>query len=245
MIHLQDINVIKKNKQIVSVHDLVVDQGKVTAIIGPNGAGKSSLLKVMSLLENPTSGTIQFAGKQVFPGKINLLERRKVSVVFQQPLMLDTTVYNNVATGLKIRNVPKKVIHETVYYWLKKFGIDQLAQQRAITLSGGEAQRVSIARAMATNPEVLFLDEPFSALDLPTRRKLLIDFQQILKETGTTTVFISHDYQEVKFLCDDVILMFEGQMINKVKLAHLHQEIEMLQGLKLFLTDWMTPLLNQ
>lgn len=245
MIHLQNIKVIKKDKQIVTVHDLIVDRGKITAIIGPNGSGKSTLLKVMSLLENPTSGIIQFAGKQVFPGKINLRERRKVSVVFQQPLMLDTTVYNNVATGLKIRNTPKKVIHETVDYWLKKFGVDQLAQQRAKTLSGGEAQRVSIARAMATNPEVLFLDEPFSALDLPTRRKLLLDFQQILKETGTTTVFISHDYQEVKFLCDEMILMFEGQMVKKIKLADLHQEKEMQQGLKLFLNDWMTPLFNQ
>lgn len=243
MIHLRDITVIKKNKQIVSVKDLVIEAGKVTAVIGPNGAGKSSLLKVMALLENPTTGTIEFVGNQVFPGKVNLTERRKVAVAFQEPLMLDTTVFNNVAIGLKFRKLPRKFIRETVHYWLKKFGIEHLADERAKTLSGGEAQRVSIARAMATNPEILFLDEPFSALDLPTRRKLLKDFQQILNETNITTVFISHDYHEVKFLCNDVIVMFEGIMIEKIAVCELQQK-KFQYELQLFLDDWMLPLIH-
>lgn len=243
MIHLHDITVIKKNKRIVSVKDLVVEAGKVTSIIGPNGAGKSSLLKVMALLDNPTTGTINFAGIQVFPGKVSLTERRKVAVVFQEPLMLDTTVYNNVAIGLKFRKVPRRSIYKTVDYWLKKFGIQHLSEERAKTLSGGEAQRVSIARAMAANPEILFLDEPFSALDLPTRRKLLKDFQHILNETKITTVFISHDYHEVKFLCHDVIIMNEGKLIDKIAVCELQQK-KFQDGLQLFLDDWMTPLIH-
>lgn len=243
MIHLRDVTVIKKNRKIVSVKDLVVEAGKVTSIIGPNGAGKSSLLKVMALLDNPTTGTIDFAGSKVFPGKVSLTERRKVAVVFQEPLMLDTTVYNNVAIGLKFRKVHRKLIHETVGYWLKKFGIEHLAGERAKTLSGGEAQRLSIARAMAANPEILFLDEPFSALDLPTRKKLLKDFQQILNETKITTVFISHDYHEVKFLSNDIIIMFEGIMIDKIAVCDLQQK-NYQHGLQLFLDDWMMPLIQ-
>lgn len=244
MLQLQDIIVVKKNKEIVAVKELVVKAGKVTALIGPNGAGKSSLLKVMALLENPTTGIIHFNSSQVFPGKVNLSDRRKVSVVFQQPLMLDTTVYNNVAIGLKFRKAPKSLIKKTVFYWLKQFGIDHLAEDRAKNLSGGEAQRLAIARAMATNPEILFLDEPFSALDLPTRRKLLKDFQRILKETGTTTVFISHDYHEVRYLCEDVILMFEGIMIDHAQVEDL-QFKRFTNDVDQFLDEWMTPLIDK
>lgn len=244
MLYLQDVTVVKKNKEIVAVNGLDIKTGRITALIGPNGAGKSSLLKVLALLENPTAGTIHFKGSQVFPGKLNLSDRRKVSVVFQQPLMLDTTVYNNVSIGLKFRKVPKKLIKETVFYWLKQFGIDHLAEDRAKNLSGGEAQRLSIARAMATNPEILFLDEPFSALDLPTRRKLLKDFQQILNETGTTTVFISHDYHEVRYLCEDVILMFEGKMIDHVKVEELKFK-RFNKAVNQFLDEWMTPLIHE
>ncbi|MEC1718212.1 energy-coupling factor ABC transporter ATP-binding protein [Schinkia azotoformans] len=244
MLDLQDITVIKRNKKIVSVQELTVKPGKVTGLIGPNGAGKSSLLKLMALLENPTTGIIHFNDLQVFPGKVNLTERRKVSVVFQQPLMLDTTVYNNVAIGLKFRKTPKKVIKETVFYWLKQFGIDHLAEDRAKNLSGGEAQRLSIARAMATNPEILFLDEPFSALDLPTRRKLLKDFQQILKETGTTTIFISHDYHEVRYLCEDIVLMFEGKMVYYGKVEELPFK-RFTNDVNQFLDEWMTPLIDE
>ncbi|MEC1640771.1 ATP-binding cassette domain-containing protein [Schinkia azotoformans] len=244
MLDLQDITVIKRNKKIVSVQELTVKPGKVIGLIGPNGAGKSSLLKLMALLENPTTGIIHFNDLQVFPGKVNLTERRKVSVVFQQPLMLDTTVYNNVAIGLKFRKTPKKVIKETVFYWLKQFGIDHLVEDRAKNLSGGEAQRLSIARAMATNPEILFLDEPFSALDLPTRRKLLKDFQQILKETGTTTIFISHDYHEVRYLCEDIILMFEGKMVDYGKVEELPFK-RFTNDVNQFLDEWMTPLIDE
>ncbi|HHW38203.1 MAG TPA: ATP-binding cassette domain-containing protein [Bacillales bacterium] len=243
MLHLQDITVVKKNKEIATVTELAVKAGKVTALIGPNGAGKSSLLKVMALLENPTTGTIHFNGSLVFSGNVNILDRRKVSVVFQQPLMLDTTVYKNVAIGLKFRKTPKQVIKETVFYWLKQFGIDHLAEARAKNLSGGEAQRLAIARAMATRPEILFLDEPFSALDLPTRRKLLNDFQRILKETGTTTVFISHDYHEVRYLCEDVIIMFEGKMVDHITVEEL-QFKRFTNDVNQFLDEWMTPLID-
>ncbi|WP_017753532.1 ATP-binding cassette domain-containing protein [Calidifontibacillus oryziterrae] len=244
MIHLQDVEVVKKEKSIVRVSHLQITTGKVTGVIGPNGAGKSSLLKVMALLDNPTSGVIKLKQKQVFPGKINIEERRKVSVVFQQPLMLDTTVFNNVAAGLKFRRLPKAIIKEKVQYWLKQFGVNHLSGQRARTLSGGEAQRVSIARAMATEPEVLFLDEPFSALDLPTRRKLLKDFQEIIRNTKTTTIIVSHDYQEIQFLCDEVIIMFEGKMIDKVPVNELMTE-SFSGDLLNFLKEWMTPLINK
>ncbi|WP_102347116.1 ABC transporter ATP-binding protein [Bacillus sp. Marseille-P3661] len=245
MIDLLGIKVVKKGKQILDVAKLNIESNKVTAIIGPNGAGKSTLLKVMALLEIPSEGTIYLDKNKVNPGKISVVERRKLSVVFQQPLMLDTTVYQNVALGLKLRKQSRKIINERVEHWLAQFGVTQLSNQRARTLSGGEAQRVSLARALASEPEILFLDEPFSALDLPTRRKLLKDLKEILNLTKTTVIFISHDYHEVQYLCDDILIMFNGNLVNKSNksdILNLQQTYP--EELSVFLRDWMTPLIE-
>ena len=130
----------------------------------------------------------------------------------QQASLLNTSVYQNVAIGLKVRKVPKKLIKEKVDYWLDVFKISHLAKKHAYHLSGGEAQRVNLARALILDPEVLFLDEPFAALDFPTKIQLLKELKEILKKTNTTTVFVSHDLLEVKFLTDKLAILMEGEI---------------------------------
>jgi tungstate transport system ATP-binding protein len=181
-------------------------------MMGPNGAGKSTLLKVMAFLESRTSGEILYRG-QVIPKGIPTLElRRKFSVALQQTLLLDGSVFNNVAIGLKLRKLPKAVIKEKVALWMDQFQISHLAKKNAHFLSGGEAQRVNLARAMIVEPEILFLDEPFSALDFPTKIKLMEDFKQIIEAAGTTTAFVSHDLMEINYLTNRLAIIVNGEV---------------------------------
>lgn len=212
IIRLKNIQFNSKDRTILSVPDLSIFQGETLGIMGPNGAGKSTLVKILACLQPPSNGQYFYKNTELSPEKTSLEQRRKWAVVLQQTLIFDTTVYHNVAAGLKIRKVPKAMIKEKVEFWLEKFGIAHLAKKNAHQLSGGEAQRVSLARALILDPEVLYLDEPFSALDYPTKVKLLKDFSSILKETNTTTIFISHDLAEVKFLTDRLAVIMNGEI---------------------------------
>jgi tungstate transport system ATP-binding protein len=137
-----------------------------------------------------------------------------MAVVFQEPLLLNTTVYENVATGLKLRGVPRQEIKKRVDRWLELLGIAHLAGRRSHQLSGGEAQRVSLARAFALEPNVLFLDEPFSALDFPTRLSLLNELDRLLKDTGIAAIFVTHDFSEVPYLTDRVAVLKNGRLVK-------------------------------
>lgn len=181
-------------------------------LIGPNGSGKSSLLKILSFLEVPTAGKLYFQGQSV-PKNVPLAIRRKIAIVFQEPLLLNTRVFDNVAIGLKIRGLPKEKIRERVDYWLEEFGVIRLSNQLALSLSGGEAQRVSLARAFALEPDVLFLDEPFSALDAPTKECLRTDLAHVFKSTQITTVLVSHDFKDILQLANRALILINGQVV--------------------------------
>ncbi len=241
IIELRDIKINKGNRSILDIGLLSLSPGETLGIAGPNGAGKSTLVKVMSLLEEPGQGTIFIRGKKVWPGKIDLSVRRQMAVMFQQPLMLSTSVYNNVALPLKLRRVSRKEIRPQVMKWLERFGIAHLADRSARSLSGGEQQRVNMARTMISDPRVLFMDEPFTALDLPTKKSLLTDFKQILSETGTTTVIVSHDYQEIRFLCQSMVIMGEGKIHKKTDTKNVDLS-ELPEYLSVFMKDWLSPL---
>ena len=133
-------------------------------------------------------------------------------MVFQEPLLFDTTVFENVAAGLKIRGVSRGEIDRTVPEYLERFGIGHLAKRSARKLSGGEAQRTSLARAFVTQPEIVFLDEPFSALDPPTREALTGDLERILRETHTTAIASTHDQTEALRLADRIAVVNEGRI---------------------------------
>jgi len=200
--------VVKSGRKILDIPEIEVRKGEVLAIIGPNGAGKSTLLATLACLEFPKKGKVLFKGREV-NGKNALSVRRQMAVVFQEPLLLDATVLENVRMGLALRGRGSGSSEKAVR-WLRRFGIDHLSHQMAHTLSGGEAQRASLARAFALEPEVLFLDEPFASLDSITRGDLMSELRSILDEYGTTTLLVTHDFREVQALSDRVLVLDSG-----------------------------------
>jgi molybdopterin-binding protein len=209
LLEVENLQVKRGGLPVLSVGGLSVQEGEVLAVIGPNGAGKSTLLLVLSRLLRPERGAIRFRG-QPLEGMGNLPYRRRIALVLQESLLLDTSVYQNVAMGLRFRGLPREQVRARADDWLERLGVAHLRNRSAKRLSGGEAQRVSLARAFAIKPDLLMLDEPFSALDAPTRLRLMEDFQSLLAETGLTTLFITHDRDEAIFLGDRVAVLLEG-----------------------------------
>lgn len=195
LVELQDLSVKRGGNLVLQLDALTIVEGEVLAVVGPNGAGKSTLLLTLARLLKPERGKILFNGEQA-SAESDTSYRRRIALVMQDPLLFDTSVFENVASGLRFRGMSKDVIQRDVPLWLERLGVGHLAKRRANELSGGEAQRVSLARALVLQPQLLLLDEPFSALDPPTRSRLLDDLGNLLGETSTTTVFVTHDLNE-------------------------------------------------
>lgn len=222
VIEARGILLCRGKKTILSVEEFSLRRGEVMALIGPNGAGKSTFLQVLALLQRPCTGDLFVLGERVTP-KNELQLRRRMAVVFQEPLLLDASVYNNVASGLVLRGCPRGEVHRRAKEWLKRLGIEHLAPQPARTLSGGESQRVNLARAFALEPEILFLDEPFSALDYPTRKALIGELGALLKDTGTSALLVTHDYHEIQPLAGRVAVMLEGKIVQCAPLEEIRR----------------------
>ncbi len=209
----QDLRMLYAGQIALDVPRITLRAGETLAVIGPNGAGKSTLLRVLSLLEQPTAGEVRFQGRPVPWSSGDLLAaRRRFASVFQEPLLCDTSVEANVALGLRLRQMPRHKATVKAKTWMERLGITHLADRQAWTLSGGEAQRTSLARAFALHPDVLFLDEPFAALDPPTRDELLTLLRGLLREERFTTIFITHDRDEALRMGDHVAVMMEGRI---------------------------------
>ena len=199
-------------QKVLDIPTLPVRSSEVLVVIGPNGSGKTTLILCLALLLKPAEGTILYHGQPVRHDNSILQLRRRFAVVFQEPLLLSTSVWDNVTLGLRLRRVNQKEAKVRAQHWLERFGLAALAGRQAKTLSGGEAQRVNLARAFALEPEILFLDEPFAALDAPTRQSLLEDFERVLRETGITTVMVTHDRNEALALADRVAVLMNGRL---------------------------------
>ncbi|WP_251550057.1 ABC transporter ATP-binding protein [Neobacillus muris] len=212
LLELKNLTFHAQERWILNIPEFSIHKGEFLGIMGPNGAGKSTLLKQLACLESPTSGEIYYEGTSIPAGGAPIELRRKFSIALQQSLLLDGSVFYNVSIGLTLRKVPKSIIKEKVNHWLELFGILHLAKKNALYLSGGEAQRVNLARAMIVEPEILFLDEPFSALDFPTKIKLMEDFKQIMADTKTTAVFVSHDIMEIHYLTNQLAIIVDGEV---------------------------------
>jgi len=208
---LHDVGIRRSDTFMLDIPALDVRAGEVLAVIGPNGSGKSTLLRVLGLLQAPDRGEVRYHGRAVTVAE-GLSVRRRMAMVFQAPMLADTTVDANVALGLGFRGVPPAERTPRVRRWLERFGVATLGPRPARTLSGGEAQRVALARALVLEPEVLLLDEPFSALDEPTRTALVPELGTVLRAERVTTVLISHDRAEAQALADRVAVLIGGRL---------------------------------
>jgi tungstate transport system ATP-binding protein len=214
ILEARDLEVERGGMIILNVPSLSIQQGEILSLIGPNGAGKTTLLQTLCYLLKPFRGAISFKGERINANHSAFAYRRKLAMVFQEPLLFDTTVLGNVASGLRIRGVKRQDIPQIARKQLDRFGIGHLSHRSARKISGGEAQRTSLARAFALQPEVLLLDEPFASLDPPTRESLIEDLESILRQTRTTTIFATHDRQEALRLSDRIGVMNNGKILQ-------------------------------
>lgn len=199
-------------RTVVDIPELRVFEGEILGIVGPNGAGKTTLVQLLSFLQRPDQGEIRFRGLEVSGYRDLLRVRRRMAAVFQEPLLLDTTVYGNVSIGLKIRGLPPDEVDRRVTRWCDRLGISEVINRNSRRLSGGESRRVSLARAFVLNPDVMFLDEPFEGLDSPTRSAMLLELGSILREVKTTAILITHDFNEIAMLADRVAVLMSGRI---------------------------------
>ena len=189
-----------------------VTAGTVLALLGPSGCGKTTTLRLIAGLDRPDAGTIVLGGSEVQGPDVSVPpERRRVGLVFQDyALFPHLDVRANVGFGLSRRNGRAARVAET----LELVGLSALASRMPHELSGGQQQRVALARALAPNPRVVLLDEPFSNLDAALRNDLRNDVRRVLRESGTTAVFVTHDQEEALSLADQVAVMIDGRVLQ-------------------------------
>ena len=185
-----------------------IEKGKLVALLGPSGSGKTTLLRMIAGLENPNSGDIFIDGKRVndIPAS-----KRGIGFVFQNyALFRYMTVFDNVAFGLELQKMPKKQIKERVKELLELTGLSGMEKRYPNQLSGGQRQRVAFARALAPNPLVLLLDEPFAAIDANVRTELRSWLKEMVEKLGITSIFVTHDQDEAVEVADEIIITNHG-----------------------------------
>lgn len=217
MIQIRDLLIQRNGLDALRVDFLDIQRGETLTVVGPNGAGKSTLLLALARLLKPSRGDILYENKSLKRWD-ELDYRRRISFVFQSPLLMDMSVEQNVALGLKFRGIPKAETRRRVWKWMQQLGVESLSKRRAGQLSGGEAQRVSLARAFVLEPELLLLDEPFAALDPPTHARLLEDLSALLERDHRTAVFVTHNLNEASKVSHR-IAVFVGGVLRQVGTA--------------------------
>jgi tungstate transport system ATP-binding protein len=204
-------------RTVLNVADLALESGKVYGLLGPNGAGKTTLLEILGFLRTPTTGEIRFRGERVqFVEPVLRRLRRRVVVVEQHPILFTTSVYKNVEFGPKMRKVPRAERDKVVWESLERVGMQDFAHARANRLSGGETQRVAIARALACSPQVLFLDEPTSNVDVQNQIAIESIIREINRDRSITVMMTSHNLLQARKLTDDFIYLFQGRPASSI-----------------------------
>jgi len=211
LLQLEGLRYAQGGRTILDIPALEVAEGETLAILGATGAGKSTLLRLMNFLLTPQQGLFLWRGVSV-PRPVPLSIRRRVAMAFQEPLLFQGTVFQNVAYGLALRGLRGATIQSKVDEMLHLFHIDHLRHRSTRHLSGGEAQRTALARALVIEPELLLLDEPLASLDLPTKEQLAGELKHLLDRRRLTCAYVTHDQEEAVAIADRIAVLENGHL---------------------------------
>ncbi|MCF7935456.1 MAG: ABC transporter ATP-binding protein [Synergistales bacterium] len=207
---LRDVSRSFGNVKAVEAFSLSAEDGEFLSIVGPSGCGKTTTLRLIAGFITPDSGEIAIGGRSMWGVKVR---DRKVGIVFQNyALFPNMTAYDNVAFGLRVRKMAEDEVRQRADEYLALVGLGDRGAFSPRELSGGQQQRVALARALAIDPEVLLLDEPLSALDAKVRNNLRFEIKRIQRESGITTIYVTHDQEEALSISDRVALMEQGRI---------------------------------
>jgi tungstate transport system ATP-binding protein len=214
LFEVQGLRVARGGVEVLDVPALRLGEGEFVSLIGPNGSGKTTLLLALMGLLPRSAGRVLWRGREIATDAERLALRRRVAMVLQEPLLFDTTVYENVASGLRLRHLDRGETRRRTLACLERFGLAAMADRAARKLSGGEARRVSVARALAVAPDAIFLDEPFANLDAPTREAIAEDMRRAVSDAGVAAVLVTHDAFEALRVSERIVVMHGGRVVQ-------------------------------
>ena len=191
-------------KRVLDLEEVTIEKGTRTAIIGPNGAGKSTLLNIVSRIDSASEGEVVYESE----------DPRLVTQVFQQPYMLRTSVERNIQYPLRLRNWPEDRMNKRSDELMEELGLLDLRNQKAWKLSGGETQKVALARALSFEPSLLLLDEPTANIDPATTAEIEEMLLKINREEGTTILFVTHNLAQARRVCNRLLFLDKGKLVE-------------------------------
>lgn len=213
MIEIYNLKKNFENNTVIDIPYLKIKKGKITAIIGPSGSGKSTLMALINGLAKPSEGKIIIEGEEFSVNKdYSEYIRKQMTMVFQEPVMFKETLEKNIEYGLKLRGV--KDIKNKIFNISELLGIQDKLKQRAPTLSGGEASRASLARAMVFEPKLLILDEPTSNLDPQNVAVIEAALKNMQKVLANTIIVVTHNMFQAKRIADEAVFLLDGKVVE-------------------------------
>ncbi|MBD3327483.1 ATP-binding cassette domain-containing protein [candidate division KSB3 bacterium] len=226
---------------VLDIPELVLAPGKIYCFYGPNGAGKTTLFEMLTLLRTPDQGRIVFQNREAYPSDDGVAAlRSQVTLVHQDPLLFDTSVERNIDYGLRLRKMNRHVRKQRVTECLQLVGLDGFQKRKARQLSGGETQRIAIARALSIHPSVLFLDEFSANIDEKHRTVLETIIRKIRETLGTTVIFTTHYLDQAYRVADEILHVFRGKLVTSPLQNLLHGTITRQGTLHRFRTDHLS-----
>lgn len=218
-LELQGVTFRRRGQTLLQPLDLRLERNGKTMIMGPNGAGKSLLMRICHGLLRPTGGSVHWAGNGATAETI----RGRQAMVFQQPVMLRRSALANVRYALAVQGLPRRERRQRADEAVERFGLQSIAHRPARVLSGGEQQRLALARAWALRPEILFMDEPTSALD-PAAIKAVEEAVETFHGEGTRIVMTTHDLGQARRLADEVIFLVNGRLVERAPVREFFEQ---------------------